>query len=178
MTTATSCDWLDKKHTIFGKIQGETIYNLVKISELEVDSESDRPICDPVPRIERALVLENPFDDIIPRQLKTVPKQATEAPVVKKKTFASKALKNKNLISFADDEDEDGDDGQNGAVLIKRKGIRASHEVNSSAKGVAAQKIISDEQLASLRKKREQNERAKQDLAAKIKQAQQAAAEG
>ena len=67
MTVAQSCDWLDRKHTIFGKIQGETIYNLIKISELEVDAESDRPVCDPVPRITRALVLENPFDDIVPR---------------------------------------------------------------------------------------------------------------
>ena len=67
MTVAQSCDWLDKKHTIFGKIEGETIFNLVKLSELEVDADTDRPICEPLPRIERAIVLENPFDDIVPR---------------------------------------------------------------------------------------------------------------
>ena len=70
MTTAMQCSWLDRKHTIFGKIEGETIYNLIKISELEVDEETDRPTCDPVPRIERAIVVENPFDDIAPRQTK------------------------------------------------------------------------------------------------------------
>ena len=68
MTTAPSCDWLEKKHTIFGKIQGETIFNLIKISEVEVDAETDRPICDPIPMIEKALVLDSgPLDDIVPR---------------------------------------------------------------------------------------------------------------
>ena len=69
MTVAPQCDWLDRKHTIFGKIEGETIYNLVKISDLEVQSETDRPVCDPLPMIERALILENPFEDIVPRHL-------------------------------------------------------------------------------------------------------------
>ena len=32
--TVDACPWLDNKHTIFGKIQGETIFNLIKISEL------------------------------------------------------------------------------------------------------------------------------------------------
>ena len=70
MTVAPSCDWLEKKHTIFGKIQGETIFNLVKLSEVEVDPATDRPISDPVPMIEKALVLDcGPFDDITPRKL-------------------------------------------------------------------------------------------------------------
>ena len=69
MTVAPSCEWLEKKHTIFGKIQGETIYNLIKISELEVDKQTDRPICDPIPMIERAIVIESFFDDIVPRAL-------------------------------------------------------------------------------------------------------------
>lgn len=28
--------WLDKKHTIFGKVTGESIFNVVAIGELEV----------------------------------------------------------------------------------------------------------------------------------------------
>ena len=30
------CEWLDKKNTIFGRIAGETIYNLIKMNEYEV----------------------------------------------------------------------------------------------------------------------------------------------
>lgn len=65
--TVDSCTWLDKKHTIFGKIEGPTLYNLLKISELP--TENDMPICDPIPKIERVIVVENPFEDIVPRNL-------------------------------------------------------------------------------------------------------------
>jgi cyclophilin family peptidyl-prolyl cis-trans isomerase len=34
--TLDKCDWLDKKNTIFGKIVGDTIYNLLKLGEMEV----------------------------------------------------------------------------------------------------------------------------------------------
>jgi len=64
--TVSECSWLDKKHTIFGKIEGETIYNLMKISQLETNKE-DRPVSDPMPLIESALVIQNPFEDIVPR---------------------------------------------------------------------------------------------------------------
>ena len=68
--TTDACPWLDKKHTIFGKIQGETIFNLIKISEIETDpKQGDRPICDPLPQILKAIVIHNPFEDIIPRAL-------------------------------------------------------------------------------------------------------------
>ena len=122
MTSATQCSWLDRKHTIFGKIEGETIYNLLKINELEVNEETDRPICDPIPRIERAIVVENPFDDIAPRQTSkpAAVKPSTAGSSAFKNRLASRAIKNKSLISFAEDDGEDDD-----VVLPKRKGIRA-----------------------------------------------------
>ena len=67
--TVDACPWLDNKHTIFGKVEGNTIFNLLKISELEVDKSTERPICDPIPKIKRIEVTINPFDDIIPRNL-------------------------------------------------------------------------------------------------------------
>jgi peptidyl-prolyl cis-trans isomerase SDCCAG10 len=47
--TADACPWLDRKHTIFGKVEGNTIFNLLKISELETDKSTDRPKSDPIP---------------------------------------------------------------------------------------------------------------------------------
>jgi hypothetical protein len=32
----TRCEWLDKKNTIFGKIVGDTVYNMLRLNELEV----------------------------------------------------------------------------------------------------------------------------------------------
>ena len=62
--TLAACDWLDRKHTIFGKVTGNTMYNVLRMGEVEVTS-NDRP----VERIEitSAEVLLNPFDNIIPR---------------------------------------------------------------------------------------------------------------
>jgi peptidyl-prolyl cis-trans isomerase SDCCAG10 len=59
-----SCDWLNGKHTIFGKITGNTIYNAIRMGEAEVDGE-DRPV-DPI-RLLKIDVVWNPFEDIVPR---------------------------------------------------------------------------------------------------------------
>lgn len=45
--TVGDCQWLDKKHTIFGKIEGPTIFNLIKISEVE--TQQDKPVGDFIP---------------------------------------------------------------------------------------------------------------------------------
>lgn len=63
--TLDPCEWLNRKHTIFGKVTGVTMFNVVKMGDVEVDSASDKPL-DPM-HILRIEVLSNPFDDIIPR---------------------------------------------------------------------------------------------------------------
>ena len=47
--TVEACPWLERKHTIFGKVEGDTIYNLLKISETETDKKTDRPTGSPIP---------------------------------------------------------------------------------------------------------------------------------
>lgn len=58
---------LQAKHTIFGKITGDTIFNLLKANDFEVD-ENDKPLFPP--KIISVDVVNNPFDDIIPRVTK------------------------------------------------------------------------------------------------------------
>ncbi|CAM9497681.1 unnamed protein product [Phaeothamnion confervicola] len=65
--TLDRADWLDKKHTIFGKVTGSTIFNALRMGDCEVDAE-DRPL-DP-PLLLGVDVLVNPFDDIVPRAAK------------------------------------------------------------------------------------------------------------
>jgi peptidyl-prolyl cis-trans isomerase SDCCAG10 len=60
---------LERKHTIFGKVEGNTIYNLLKIGDLATDKKTDRPIVDPFPTIKRVEVTINPFEDIVTRNL-------------------------------------------------------------------------------------------------------------
>lgn len=54
---------LQNKHTIFGKITGETIYNMLKLEEGLVENE--RPVYPH--KIIKTEVLSNPFPDIEPR---------------------------------------------------------------------------------------------------------------
>lgn len=55
---------LRRKHSIFGKITGDTIYNLNRFDNFEL--EGDRPLFPP--KILSAEVTNNPFDDIVVRK--------------------------------------------------------------------------------------------------------------
>ena len=88
------------------------------LGELEVDAD-DRPLYPP--RIIGAEVINNPFNDIAPRELK----RSTAEEVVKVKV---RGTLNTNLLSFQDDvEDEDS----TAAVAAKFK-IRSAHDVADS----------------------------------------------
>lgn len=92
---------LQGKNTLFGRVAGDTIYNLAKMGEAEV--EGDRPLY-PM-KITSVEVLVNPFQDMIRR--------ARTAPIVQEKKQAPKAKKRKGakqLLSFGANEEEDGDD--------------------------------------------------------------------
>ncbi|OAD60202.1 Peptidyl-prolyl cis-trans isomerase CWC27 like protein [Eufriesea mexicana] len=55
---------LQGKHAIFGKVTGETIYNMLTLEKAPVD-ENDRPLYPP--KMRKTEILNNPFSDIIPR---------------------------------------------------------------------------------------------------------------
>lgn len=56
--TLDAADWLTGKHTIFGKVVGNTLFNVLKMGELETDKE-DHPLYPPV--IKSISVIVNPF---------------------------------------------------------------------------------------------------------------------
>ena len=62
--TLDACEHLNGKHTIFGKVTGETIFNVLRMGEVGTDRE-DRPLTSV--KLEAVEVLMNPFDDIVPR---------------------------------------------------------------------------------------------------------------
>jgi peptidyl-prolyl cis-trans isomerase SDCCAG10 len=65
--TYDACSFLDRKNTIFGKIVGKTIFNLLAMEHLDTDGE-DRPILRP--RIIGVKVVVNPFEDVVVREIK------------------------------------------------------------------------------------------------------------
>ncbi|KNC96012.1 uncharacterized protein SPPG_08609 [Spizellomyces punctatus DAOM BR117] len=120
--TLDRADELNRKSTIFGKIVGDTIYNLLKFSALETDEE-ERPLYPP--KFLRAEVLSNPFDDI---KLRTTPEerlaQAAALRAAKEKEEQAKkpkGKKNLSLLSFGEEE----------AETAKSTGsrIKSSHDV-------------------------------------------------
>ncbi|CAI7907982.1 unnamed protein product [Closterium sp. NIES-54] len=99
--TLDRCDWLDKKHTIFGKITGDTIFNAVRLGEVDTD-DNDRPF-EP-PSIISVEVIWNPFEDIVPR---TLPARQQQETVVKsrgrdkeKRRQQQSQIKGTNSFSF------------------------------------------------------------------------------
>jgi peptidyl-prolyl cis-trans isomerase SDCCAG10 len=97
--TLNKAEELNFKHTIFGRVVGNSIYNVLKMGELEVD-EQNRPVYPP--KILKTDVVSNPFPDIQIRKNITL-KQEEDKPQKKKK---KKAVKNINLLSFSDEIDQ------------------------------------------------------------------------
>lgn len=57
---------LENKNTLFGKVTGDTVFNMLKLEEGVVDH-NERPMY--AHRINSTEVLSNPFNDIVPRSL-------------------------------------------------------------------------------------------------------------
>ncbi|KAJ1866666.1 Peptidyl-prolyl isomerase cwc27 [Coemansia sp. RSA 989] len=116
--TLSATPELQKKHTLFGTVVGSSLFNALKLGEGEVDKETERPVYPK--QIVKALVVDNPFADIVPRR---TPKPAESEPHVKTKKI--KSVKNKHLLSFADDENDDD-------ILQPKRGgsaMKSSHDL-------------------------------------------------
>ncbi|KAJ3109447.1 Peptidyl-prolyl isomerase cwc27 [Phlyctochytrium planicorne] len=118
--TLDAAEELNRKNTIFGKVVGDTVFNVLSMGELETEK-NDRPLNPP--KIISADILANPFDDIIPR---TTPEERAEKAAKeaeererKSKPKAVKGKKNMSLLSFGDEPEDEGP-----AVRIK-----SSHDV-------------------------------------------------
>lgn len=125
--TLGSCPDLQNKHTIFGKVVGETLYNMLRLEEGLVDSE-DRPLHPH--RVIATQVLVNPFDDIIPRK---APKDTTEEQLAPALSTAA-ATRNYKLLSFGDEAEEEEEELM--AVVSKdnNKGrSKSSHDLTDDA---------------------------------------------
>ena len=94
---------LQGKHTMFGRVEGATIYNLMKMGEAELErvEGSERPVYPT--KITGAEILVNPFDDMVKREPRSLARV--------EKVEARKKLKKKGgktLLSFGGEEAEEG----------------------------------------------------------------------
>ncbi|KAG6224649.1 Peptidyl-prolyl isomerase cwc27 [Claviceps purpurea] len=100
--TLDKTEELNGKNTLFGRVAGDTIFNLAKIGESEVDADSGRPLY-PV-RIERVEILVNPFEDMKKRSRVAIHTTQKAASTTKPK---KKRKGGKQLLSFGDDEGDE-----------------------------------------------------------------------
>ncbi|XP_044132091.1 spliceosome-associated protein CWC27 homolog [Bufo gargarizans] len=118
--TLGRADELNNKHTIFGKVTGDTIYNLLRLAEVDI-GEEDRPV-NPH-KIRTTEVLFNPFDDIVPRVTKKLKKQEEET-----KQSKVKGTKNFNLLSFGEEAEEEEEEVNKVSETFKGKS-KSSHDL-------------------------------------------------
>ncbi|KDD73681.1 cyclophilin type peptidyl-prolyl cis-trans isomerase, partial [Helicosporidium sp. ATCC 50920] len=148
---------LDRKYTIFGRVVGDTQYNIPRFEQLEL-GEDDRPVDPPI--IKSTSVPWNPFDDVVPRASPAAGE--VQAPVAQTKTSALPVKQERRLMSFADEEDEEDAMGLPGGPEAAR-GMRSAHDVLEDAtlsKQAAVQVDVARIQEA-LRAAREEKERGK-----------------
>ncbi|KAF9564912.1 cyclophilin-like protein [Agrocybe pediades] len=137
--TLDRADELHGKHTLFGRCMGDTVYNVMKIGEMELDKEG-RPVYPP--RIKSVRIVDNPFDDIIPRitaaEKRAQQKAREQAQKEREEEQRRKgAKKNVKLLSFGADEDAEADD-----ISFKKKPIFRPELVDNPQKVVAVPDFV------------------------------------
>ncbi|KAI1905318.1 hypothetical protein AGOR_G00014860 [Albula goreensis] len=120
--TLGRADELNNKHTIFGKVTGDTVYNMLRLAEVECDS-NERPL-NPH-KIRSTEVLHSPFDDIVPREIKKAKKDKEKD---EGKKSQSKATKNFSLLSFGEEAEEEEEMVNKVSQTMKGKS-KSSHDL-------------------------------------------------
>ncbi|KIJ94440.1 hypothetical protein K443DRAFT_683740 [Laccaria amethystina LaAM-08-1] len=110
--TLDRADELHGKHTLFGRVMGDTVYNAMKIGDMEIDKDG-RPVYPP--KIKSIRITDNPFDDIVPRITaaeKRAQQRAREEVQREREEEQRRkgAKKNVKLLSFGGDGDADGEE--------------------------------------------------------------------
>ncbi|CAN6609617.1 hypothetical protein TRVA0_004S01464 [Trichomonascus vanleenenianus] len=111
--TLTSTPELNNKNTCFGRVMGETLFNILQISELETD-ENERPLYPP--KIERAEVVIPYFDDLIYGRKSSQVEETNDKKKGKKKAAVR--------LSYGDEEED-----EESAPVMKKVKMRSAHEL-------------------------------------------------
>ena len=115
---------------------GNTIFNLLKIGELETDK-NDKPLYNA--RIITTTVLANPFDDIEPRTTReeklAIKDREAKEKLVRDKAGKSKGKQDLNLLSF-------GGDALPDASTFTKSKIKSSHDVLGESSGLSSKTAV------------------------------------
>ncbi|OAD55071.1 Peptidyl-prolyl cis-trans isomerase CWC27 like protein, partial [Eufriesea mexicana] len=134
---------LQNKHTIFGRVTGESTYSMLKLEGALVD-ENDKPLYPP--RLIKPIILNNPFSDIIPRII------VQECEEVKDSSETHTAgVKHFNLLSFGEEAEKDVEE----SVILNKKFSgkgRSTHDHSTDPK-LSSQPAVEPPGLANKKRK-------------------------
>ncbi|KAK4055263.1 Peptidyl-prolyl isomerase cwc27 [Microbotryomycetes sp. JL201] len=109
--TLDRADELNNRNTLFGRVVGDTLFNVLKLNEIEIEPGTERPVYPP--KIKSFEVRDNPFEDIVPRITAQERKEQERAKKEMKIERARereqakrKGTKNKALLSFGAEPEE------------------------------------------------------------------------
>ncbi|KAH0836485.1 cyclophilin-like protein [Lanmaoa asiatica] len=127
--TLDRADELHGKHTLFGRVVGDTLYSTSSNSL----SMGLTPTLPSPPKIKSISIIDNPFSDIIPRITaaeKRAQQRAREAAQREREEVERRkgARKNVKLLSFAEDEGAEDEDDR--SVVLKKKDMARPDLIN------------------------------------------------
>ncbi|KAL6733363.1 hypothetical protein Aduo_004014 [Ancylostoma duodenale] len=128
---------LDKKHTLFGKVVGNTVFNMLKMTECDVD-DNEKPRT--IHKITGVEILTNPFDDIKPRERVKEKKEKKK----EKKFVETKKL---NLLSFGDEAEEDEMEVEEVNKKLAKKG-KSAHDILTDDAKLSKQVAVTADEMA------------------------------
>lgn len=137
--TLASAQELNGKNTLFGRVVGDTIYNVTKIGSSELEEGTERPLYPA--RITKTEVIVNPFPDILPRTTHEALQTRQQAQSRENAPVPKIAKRNKKMLSFGDDVEDDSQ--ENAPLLFKGKGNKSSHDLLPDARLVSSHKTKS-----------------------------------
>ena len=135
---------LNGKHTLFGKVAGNTIYNMIKLQETETDR-NEKPLHPH--KILRTEILYNPFDDILPRETSSSRKRKSDREDDKRDKVTARATKDRKLLSFVDDEEEEAEES-----FSLRGKSKSSHDIIKDDPVLSSVPVIDPAELQSKRR--------------------------
>ncbi|UJR31546.1 hypothetical protein I4U23_019034 [Adineta vaga] len=122
---------LDKKNTLFGKVVGNTLFNMLKLGEGEIIEET--PVYKH--KIIKTEIIFNPFDNMVarPRSKPELVDKEDENKKSKSTVFA-KAVKNYGLLSFGNEAEEDEEEVTKVSMQFKQKGSgKSAHDLTNDS---------------------------------------------
>ncbi|PWN52236.1 cyclophilin-like protein [Violaceomyces palustris] len=128
---------LQGRHTIFGKVVGPTIYNVLSIADVELmEDDPERPVYPP--KLLQVKVLINPFDDIVPRitREERLEQEKARREAAQRRVDGrdkKKVKKNTALLSFGEAEE---------GGLSSLTGPKSSHDLLENDKKLSRQVAV------------------------------------